>query len=210
MSSNCSETNSNGLGGPSERARSSFGFVILPTGYAKRSLHGHPRRLFGGESCQTGTIPTTHWCRDLEDALPFKSNSKIDVLKRVSLFSACSDKELGQVGSLVDETNASAGTVLTKEGSPGREFFAIIEGTAKVTLRDEELATLGPGSFFGEMSLLDQGPRTATVTATSDMRLYVLDARSFATLLDQHPAVARKILRGLAGRLRELEKAPHY
>lgn len=141
--------------------------------------------------------------------MPFKK-SKVDVLKNVSLFSACSDKELGQIGSLVDETDAKSGTILTKEGSPGREFFAIIEGHAKVSRRDDELATLGPGSFFGEMSLLDQGPRTATVTATSDMRLYVLDARSFATLLDQHPVVARKILRGLAGRLRDAEDAPHY
>ncbi len=141
--------------------------------------------------------------------MAFKT-SKIEVLKNVSLFSACTNKELGQIASLVDEIDAPAGAVLTKEGAPGREFFAIIEGQAKVTLRNRKLNTLGPGTFFGEMSLLDQGPRAATVTAESDMRLYVLDARSFSTLLDKHPAVTRKILRAMAQRLREIEKAPTH
>ena len=136
--------------------------------------------------------------------------SKVNALKNVSLFSACTTKELAQIASLVDEVEVSEGTVLTKEGGPGREFFAIIDGQADVTLRKKKLATLGPGQFFGEMSLLDQGPRAATVTAASDMRLYVLDARSFSTLLDKHPAVARKILRGMAQRLREIESAPTH
>ncbi|HVE91059.1 MAG TPA: cyclic nucleotide-binding domain-containing protein [Actinomycetota bacterium] len=141
--------------------------------------------------------------------MPFKT-SKIDVLKNVSLFSACTNKELGHIASLVDEVDVPSGAVLTKEGAPGREFFAIIDGRANVTLRNKKLATLGPGAFFGEMSLLDQGPRAATVTADSQMRLYVLDGRSFSTLLDKHPAVARKILRVMAQRLREIEKAPTH
>jgi CRP-like cAMP-binding protein len=136
--------------------------------------------------------------------------SKVNVLKNVSLFSACTNRELAQIASLVDEVEVDKGAVLTKEGGPGREFFAIIDGEAKVTLRGKKLATLGAGQFFGEMSLLDQGPRAATVTATNEMRLYVLDARSFSTLLDKHPAVARKILRGMAQRLREIENAPTH
>ncbi len=139
-----------------------------------------------------------------------RKKSKIDVLKNVSLFSACTNKELGQIASLVDEIDIDEGRVLTKEGGPGREFFAIVEGQAKVTLRKKKLATLGPGQFFGEMSLLDQGPRSATVTAETPMTVYVLDVRSFSTMLDKHPAVARKILRGLAQRLREVEKAPTH
>ncbi|HVL80165.1 MAG TPA: cyclic nucleotide-binding domain-containing protein [Actinomycetota bacterium] len=136
--------------------------------------------------------------------------SKVNVLKNVSLFSACTNRELAQIASLVDEVDVSKGAVLTEEGGPGREFFAIIDGEAEVSLRKKKLATLGPGQFFGEMSLLDQGPRAATVKAATDMKLYVLDARSFSTLLDKHPAVARKILRGMAQRLREIEQAPTH
>lgn len=136
--------------------------------------------------------------------------SKTEALKNVSLFSACTNRELGQIASLVDEVRVDEGTVLTKEGGPGRECFIIQEGQARCTLRGRKLATYGPGDFFGEMALLDQGPRSATVTAITPVRLYVLDARSFSTMLDKHPAVARKILRGLAQRLREAEKAPSH
>ena len=142
--------------------------------------------------------------------MPFSKSSKIDVLKNVSLFAACTNKELGQIASLVDEVEVPSGTVLMKEGGPGREFFAIIDGKAKATLRGKKLADYGPGDFFGEMSLLDQGPRSATIAATSPLKLYVLDVRSFATLLDKHPGVARKILRVMAQRLRSIEKAPHH
>lgn len=141
--------------------------------------------------------------------MPFKG-SKIKVLQSVWLFSACTNKELSRIASLVDEVEVPVGAVLTKEGGPGREFFAIVEGEALVTLRGKKLATLGAGSFFGEMSLLDQGPRSATVSAATPMKLYVLDARSFSSLLDQSPAVARKILREMAMRLRAIEKAPTH
>ena len=139
----------------------------------------------------------------------FKGN-KIELLKGVSLFSACTNKELSRIASLADEVEVPAGAVLTQEGKPGREFFAIVEGTAKVTLRGKKLNTLGPGSFFGEMSLLDQAPRSATVTADSAMKLLVLDARSFSSLLDQAPSVTRKILRAMAQRLRQVERAPTH
>ena len=139
----------------------------------------------------------------------FKGN-KIELLKGVSLFSACTNKELSRIASLADEVEVPAGAVLTHEGKPGREFFAIVEGTAKVTLRGKKMATLGPGSFFGEMSLLDQAPRSATVTADSAMKLLVLDARSFSSLLDQAPSVTRKILRAMAQRLRQVERAPTH
>lgn len=135
---------------------------------------------------------------------------KVQLLKNVSLFSACTSKELSRIASLAEEVRVPAGTTLTAEGKPGREFFAIADGQAKVMLRGKKLAALGPGSFFGEMSLLDQAPRAATVTALTDMTLLVLDARSFSTLLDQAPSVARKILRGMAQRIRNLEKAPTH
>jgi CRP-like cAMP-binding protein len=110
----------------------------------------------------------------------------------------------------VDEAEVPKGATLTKEGATGREFFAVADGKATAKLRGRKIASYGPGDFFGEMALLDQGPRSATITSDSPMKLYVLDARSFSTLIERHPAVARKILRGLAGRLRKAEKAPTH
>ena len=136
--------------------------------------------------------------------------SKIDVLQNVWLFSACTSKELGRIASLVDEAEVPKGAVLTKEGATGREFFAVADGKATGKLKNKKIAGYGPGDFFGEMSLLDQGPRSLTITADTPMKLYVLDSNSFSTLIDKHPAVARKILRELAGRLRKAEKAPHH
>jgi CRP/FNR family cyclic AMP-dependent transcriptional regulator len=136
--------------------------------------------------------------------------SKIDVLQNVPLFSACTSKELGRIASLVDEAEVPTGAVLTKEGATGREFFAVADGKATAKIKNKKIASFDRGDFFGEMALLDQGPRSATITADTPMKLYVLDSNSFATLIDKHPAVARKILRGLAGRLRKAEKAPHH
>jgi CRP-like cAMP-binding protein len=144
--------------------------------------------------------------------MAFRSSksSKIKLLKGVRLFSACNDKELGRIASLADEIDVEPGRVLTKEGTPGGEFFVVADGLAIATLRKKKLATLGPGSFFGEMSILDHGPRAATITADTPMHLLVLDPRSFVTLLDDVPSVARKIMRVLAERLREVENAPSH
>jgi CRP/FNR family transcriptional regulator, cyclic AMP receptor protein len=139
-----------------------------------------------------------------------RKRGKIDVLQNVWLFSACTSKELGRIASLVDEAEVPKGATLTKEGAVGKEFFAVADGNATAKLRGKKIASYGPGDFFGEMALIDQGPRSATITADSPMKLYVLDSRSFSTLIDRHPAVARKILRGLAGRLRKAEKAPTH
>ena len=134
--------------------------------------------------------------------------NKTQLLRNVSLFSACSAKELSRIAALADEADVDAGRVLTKEGTPGGEFFVVAEGTATAKIRGKKVATFGPGSFFGEMSLLDHGPRSATVTADTPMHLLVVDPRSFASLIDDVPSVARKIMRALAERLRNSEKAP--
>ena len=138
------------------------------------------------------------------------AGGKVDVLSQVSLFEACSPRELQKIAGLVDEIQMPAGRVLASEGRPGRECFVIAEGEAVVTLDGEELARLGPGEFFGEMALIDQGPRSATVTAETPMRLFVLDPRSFSTLLAEHRTVARKILQGVVERLRTMEDAPSW
>jgi CRP-like cAMP-binding protein len=144
--------------------------------------------------------------------MPFRStkSTKVKLLKGVRLFSACNDRELARIASLVDEVDVPSGHVLTKEGEPGGEFFVIADGVASATLRKKKLATYGPGSFFGEMSILDHGPRAATITADTPLHLLVLDPRSFVSLLDDVPSVARKIMRVLAERLREVEKAPSH
>lgn len=131
---------------------------------------------------------------------------KAEVLKSVALFSQCSAKELKEIAGHTTMVALEAGEVLTKEGKPGNEFFVIVEGEADVKLRGRRLSRLGPGSFFGEMSLLDRQPRAATVTARTPMKVYVVTPNDFALILDKCPSVARSILRVLAQRLRVAEK----
>ena len=137
------------------------------------------------------------------------SNNRVDLLRRVGLFSACSRKELKEVASLTTPLEATEGEVLAREGKPGSELFVIASGSARVTLRGKDLATLYPGDAFGEMALLDGGPRGATVTAQTPMTLYVLGPREFSTLLEEVPVIGRKMLSSLARRLREVQKMDH-
>jgi CRP-like cAMP-binding protein len=137
-------------------------------------------------------------------------NRKTEILAGVLLFSGCDRKELSHIASLATEVDVPAGKVLAQEGQPGREFYVILEGKAGVAIGGRDVAILGPGDFFGEMALLDQGPRVATVTAETPMEVAVLDPREFSTLVEEHPGVARKILKVLAKRLRESEHAPTH
>ena len=137
------------------------------------------------------------------------SDNRVDLLRRVGLFSDCSRKELKEVASLATPVEATEGEVLAREGKPGSELFVIAAGSARVTLRGEELALLYPGDAFGEMARLDGGPRGATVTAQTPMTLYVLGPREFSTLLEEIPGIGRKILSSLARRLREVQKMDH-
>ena len=139
-----------------------------------------------------------------------KKLSKADLLANVALFSGCSKKELAKIASLADEVSVPEGYVLTREGKPGAEFFVIAEGGAKVTLRGRKLNELGPGAFFGEMALLEREPRAATITALTPMKLFVLSSSQFIRFLEEAPTAGVKIMRGLAHRLRAVEKAPHY
>ena len=132
-------------------------------------------------------------------------DAKLDLLRNVSLFSACSKANLSRIASLTDQMTARKGRVLTRQGAPGWEAFIIVEGKAKASMRGRPSVPLGPGDFFGEMSLLDRGPRSATVSAETDMELLVLDSRSFSSLLDDVPAVRRNVMTGMAERLRQAE-----
>jgi CRP/FNR family transcriptional regulator, cyclic AMP receptor protein len=135
------------------------------------------------------------------------ASEKMELLRGIPLFSGCTPNELSRLSQLFDEGWRAAGTVLVREGKPGSEFFVIVEGRAEATLRGEHLATLGPGDFFGEMSLLEVAPRAATVVAETDLSLLVLEPRGFASLLAVAPTVGMKMMRSMSQRLRALETA---
>ncbi len=126
-------------------------------------------------------------------------------LKAIWLFSNCTGAELRKIRASLETTTVPAGKVLVEQGSLGREFFIIVDGTATVTRNGKQVATLGPGDHFGEMALLDRRPRSATVTSTSSLDLLVMSQRQFSGLLEAVPTIARKMLSALATRLREVD-----
>ena len=128
-------------------------------------------------------------------------NAKIDLLKRVPLFAGCSKAELREVALSTDEIDLRDGHVLTREGRPGREFFILVEGTASVTQDSKEVAELRDGDWFGEIALLTHRPRTATVTATSPVRVLVLTDRAFRRVVETMPRIALKVLASVGQRL---------
>ncbi|MDQ1748300.1 MAG: family transcriptional regulator, cyclic receptor protein [Frankiaceae bacterium] len=130
------------------------------------------------------------------------------LLGHVPLFSACSDKELDRLARHAEIVEFAAGDTLMAEGQPGQEFFVIVDGEVGVTSGDKTLAKLGPGAYVGELALLDPGPRTATVTALRDTAAVLLGSREFYAAVDESPSLARKLLAGMAHRLREVSGPP--
>jgi CRP/FNR family transcriptional regulator, cyclic AMP receptor protein len=130
-----------------------------------------------------------------------RKNAKVELIKRVPLFAHCSKKELGLVAQIADEIDLAEGKTLMREGDRGREFFVLVEGSADVRRRNRKVNTLGGGDFFGEIALVSQRPRTATVTTTSPVRALVVTEQSFRSLLDRAPDVQRKVLQALADRV---------
>jgi len=126
----------------------------------------------------------------------------VDALRAVPLFSACSKAELRTIVGLGAEATVPDGEVITEQGKPGREFCLIIDGAARCVVDSREVATLGPGDFFGEMSLLDRGPRHATIISEGLTHLLVLDSAEFSRLLDSSPSTAKKLLLAFAARQR--------
>ena len=126
-------------------------------------------------------------------------------LAKVPLFSACSKKELQTIARASDDVEVPKGKVLVEEGKPGHEFFLIIDGSAAVKRGKKTVAKLGPGQYFGELALLDRGPRSASVEATSDLDVLVLGQREFAGVIDEVPSLAHKLLTSMAQRLREAD-----
>jgi CRP/FNR family transcriptional regulator, cyclic AMP receptor protein len=131
----------------------------------------------------------------------------VDRLAKVPLFSDCSRRDLQTIARVVREIAHREGTVIAREGEPGIGLFVILHGTAEISIGGRKKALLGPGDFFGEIALLDGGPRTATVTAKTDVNLLGLTEWVFRGLMSEHPSIALKTLHQMAGRLRSATKA---
>jgi CRP/FNR family cyclic AMP-dependent transcriptional regulator len=130
------------------------------------------------------------------------NSEAVDLLSKVPLFTECTRKELETISRAAKEVTHQTGRVIAREGDSGVGFFMILEGSAKVDVGGHERTTLGPGDFFGEISLLDEGPRTATVTAETPTRMLAIPAWSFKGLIEQYPSIAVKMLKVVAQRLR--------
>jgi CRP/FNR family transcriptional regulator, cyclic AMP receptor protein len=134
----------------------------------------------------------------------FRQDMKVERLKGLPLFEDLSRRQLIEVARLTEDLEVPDGTVLCEEGSRGDEFFVIIDGEAAVTRHGDQLATLRSGEFFGEIAVIEPVRRTATVTAMTPLRFFVVTERSFRSLLDTNPEIERKVLRTLARRLASL------
>jgi CRP/FNR family cyclic AMP-dependent transcriptional regulator len=126
---------------------------------------------------------------------------KVDLLRALPLFGACSARELEQIAAVADELRLPAGRVLMREGTVGRELVVVIEGEVEVERGGETIAHRGDGDFVGELALVTSRPRTATVTVTKDARVLVINGGDFDRLLREVPSVAVKVLRAVAERL---------
>jgi CRP-like cAMP-binding protein len=128
-------------------------------------------------------------------------DAKIELLKRVPLFADCSKSELREISQLADELDLPSGYELTHEGATGHELVVIAEGAADVVRRGRKINTVGAGDFVGEIALVTDSPRTATVRTTSDTRALILTRRDFRTLMKRVPSIQLKVLDALASRL---------
>ncbi|MGO9658439.1 MAG: cyclic nucleotide-binding domain-containing protein [Acidimicrobiales bacterium] len=126
----------------------------------------------------------------------------LEKLHAVPLLAGCNAKELRQIGNLGVRLNVADGTVLTKQGKPGREFFLLLNGAARCLVDGNVVANFGPGDFFGEMALLDHGPRHATVVAEGPIEVLILYGQEFHNLMGASPSITRKLLAALAERAR--------
>ena len=129
-----------------------------------------------------------------------------DAVAQVPLFSTLSSRHLRRVADLAEEEHLMEGATIVREGDIGDTFYVILEGEAKVTSKNGRIVNrLRPGDFFGEISLLDGGPQTATVTAESDLAVEIIGHAEFTQFLRESPSVTRNILKGIARRLRSAD-----
>ena len=130
-----------------------------------------------------------------------KKNTKVEHLKRVPLFSECSKAQLLEIASIADELDLAAGRVLIEEGKRGREFYVVFDGDVEVSQKGKKIPIQGGRHFFGEIALLSDLPRTATVTAVTDIRTLVITEQAFKRLLKTSPDIQLKVMSAMADRL---------
>jgi CRP/FNR family cyclic AMP-dependent transcriptional regulator len=130
-------------------------------------------------------------------------DAKLDLLRSIPLFCDCSRSELREIALVADEIAVPSGTALTREGETGMELVVIVDGEASVTRRGRKINTVGSGDFVGEIALVSDTPRTATVRTTTPTEALVLTRRDFRTLMKRMPSIQLKVLDALARRLPE-------
>ncbi len=133
------------------------------------------------------------------------TDAKLELLRSIPLFSRLNSRQIERLGQLFDEVDVPAGQVLMREGQTGGEMFIVASGRLTVERNGAHIADRGPGDVVGEIALLSEGPRTATVTTTEPCQLFVLGHREFHSLMDEQPAFRLQILDGLARRIRASE-----
>ena len=131
----------------------------------------------------------------------FSQDTKARALGRLPLFGGLTKKELTALARMTEDIELAAGTTLCKQGEVGHEFFVLVEGEVEVVRGGKRIATLGAGEMLGEIALVEHTRRTATVTAKTPLRCFVMTSQNFWGLLDRHPEVERKVLRTLAKRV---------
>lgn len=130
-----------------------------------------------------------------------RKDAKVDLISRVPLFTGCSKKELGLIANLADLIELPEGKTLTKEGEPGWEFFILVDGTARVSQGGRKHRDLAAGDWVGEIALIANVPRTATVVTSSPLRALVLTRGGFSQLMEDVPSIPAKVLATLGERL---------
>ncbi|MBA3655165.1 MAG: cyclic nucleotide-binding domain-containing protein [Actinobacteria bacterium] len=133
-----------------------------------------------------------------------------DVLSTVDLFQGLTKRELQRVMAMAKDQTFPEGDVVVVEGDEDGRFYLLLDGSARILQGKRTLATLGPGDYFGEISLIDGEPRSASVVATSDIRALSIARWNFRPLLEEHPAIARKLLLEMCRRVRELDRSPDH
>lgn len=137
------------------------------------------------------------------------SDPRVERLRRVPLFAPCTEKQLQFIAGRVEELDLPGGTVLCREGQSGGDFFILLSGRADVSAAGRTIKEIGEGEFFGEIALLDNGPRTATVTVTQQARALVLGPAQFRDVLHQNAEIAVSMLYTVVQRLRAGSQLAH-
>jgi CRP/FNR family transcriptional regulator, cyclic AMP receptor protein len=125
-------------------------------------------------------------------------NAPIALIWKIKLFSGLTDKELGSVAERFEDESFDPGTAVVEEGTTGSGFFVMESGRAMVSVRGQELRELGPGDHFGEIALIADSPRTATVTAVTNLRCHTISRGDFRKVVETQPSIAWKLLENLA------------